>query len=102
MPPTQQERGRLYYVLLSLLQTLQGVQSVHVQRGKSMRVPALQATCSLDLAVNLGGKHIASRRVRTEDRLTEHCCTGGDHHLTPQSEASLLTRWRCECPVGPW
>lgn len=35
LPPTKQERGRCHHVLLSLPQSVWGVQSVHLQRGGS-------------------------------------------------------------------
>lgn len=34
--PTKHERGRLHHMLLLLVQTLQGIQSVHLQGGESM------------------------------------------------------------------
>lgn len=36
VPPTKHERGRLHHMLLLLVQTLQGIQSVHLQGGESM------------------------------------------------------------------
>ena len=39
LPPTKQERGRCHHVLLSLPQSLWGIQSVHLQRGGSAECP---------------------------------------------------------------
>lgn len=39
MPPTKQERNGLYHMLLSLVHTLLGLQSIYLQRGKSLRMP---------------------------------------------------------------
>lgn len=86
MPPTKQERSGLYQCFFHSCSLVCPCKAEQEARAGEC-LPALQASCSPGLEVNLGGKqHIASRRVRTEDRHTELCCTDSDHTSSLQAK----------------